>query len=151
MPVVFIGSLKNNKKNMEFYFAYGSNMNTKRMDERGINYDQIIPATLENYELKFNKVSKKQGAVANVMPKPGSVVEGILYRIADITVLDRPEGFPNHYDRVIMWIAGVQAWVYIAQPKYIKEGLRPKKEYLNHILEGKSYMSTEYYEKLLKS
>jgi hypothetical protein len=50
-----------------FYFAYGSNLNKKRMLERGVIVNNIIPAKLFNYELKFNKVSK-QGAVANISP-----------------------------------------------------------------------------------
>jgi hypothetical protein len=35
-----------------------------------------------------------------------------------------------------MKIENVDAWVYIANSEYIKEGLRPEKEYLNHLLEG---------------
>jgi hypothetical protein len=37
---------------------------------------------------------------------------------------------------------------YIANSEYIKEGLRPEKEYLNHLLEGKEYLSESYYENL---
>jgi hypothetical protein len=35
-----------------FYFAYG-NLNKKRMLERGVIVNNIIPAKLFNYELKF--------------------------------------------------------------------------------------------------
>jgi hypothetical protein len=57
-----------------FYFAYG-NLNKKRMLERGVIVNNIIPAKLFNYELKF-KLSK-QGAVANISPCENSVVEGV--------------------------------------------------------------------------
>jgi len=119
-----------------------------RMVDRGITVYDVIPAKLENYELRFNKVSKKQGAVANVMLCPGSVVEGVLYQVDNISKLDKYEGFPNHYNRIQMTFGDILAWVYVAQPQYIQEGLKPQQEYLNHLLEGKSYMSTEYYEKL---
>ena len=133
---------------MEYYFAYGSNLNINRMKERGIKYKNIIPAKLEHFELKFNKISKKQGAVANVVFKEDSIVEGILYEVYNIEQLDRFEGAPNHYKRIQMMVGDVKAWVYVAQPKYIREGLKPKQEYLNHLLAGKSYMSDTYFEKL---
>jgi len=133
---------------MDWYFSYGSNLNLLRMRERGITIFDVIPTKLENYELRFNKVSKKQGAVANVMMKPGSVVEGALYQVDNITLLDKFEGFPNHYTRHQMKFGDVLAWVYVAQAKHIQEGLKPQQEYLNHLLEGKSYMTPEYYEKL---
>jgi len=133
---------------MDYYFSYGSNLDMKRMNDRGITVYDVIPAKLENYELKFNKVSKNQGAVANVMLKAGSVVEGALYQVDDIKILDKYEGCPKHYNRIQMTFGHILAWVYVAQPQHIQEGLKPQQEYLNHLLEGKSYMSTEYYEKL---
>jgi cation transport regulator ChaC len=135
-----------NMKNNDFYFAYGSNMNMSRMIERNVLFDKMISAKLYDYELRFNKISKKQGAVANVMYNPGHIVEGILYRIKDITLLDKPEGYPKHYNRIKMNIENIDAWVYVAQPEFIREGLSPKQEYLNHLLEGKEYISSEYYQ-----
>jgi gamma-glutamylcyclotransferase len=133
-----------------FYFAYGSNLNKKRMLDRGVIVNSIVSASLFNYELKFNKVSK-QGAVANISPCKDSVVEGVLYDVENLFLLDKYEGYPKHYTRVIMRIENVDAWIYIANSEYIKEGLRPDKEYLNHLLEGKEYLSELYYDKLKKS
>jgi len=135
---------------MDYYFAYGSNMNIKRMVDRGITVYNIIPTKLENHELRFNKVSKKQGAVANVMYNESSIVEGALYEINDITLLDKYEGYPRHYIRTQMKFGDILAWVYTAQEEHIQEGLIPKEEYLNHLLEGKSYLSDNYY-KMLKN
>ncbi len=131
-----------------WYFSYGSNLNVNRMNERNVKFNQIIPAKLENYELRFNKVSKKQGAVANVMYKEGSVVEGVLYEVDSLTQMDKYEGYPNHYDRIILRINDVEAWVYVAKKEHIQEGLKPQQEYLNHLLEGKQFLSKEYFEKL---
>jgi hypothetical protein len=139
---------------MDYYFAYGSNLDQQRMKDRKIKIYTIVSAWLLNYELKFNKISKKQGAVANIMLKAGSIVEGVLYQIEDIKTIDIYEGYPKHYNRIQMSFnidnKDVLAWIYIAQPHYIKEGLKPKQEYLNHILKGKSYMTPEYYEKFKK-
>jgi gamma-glutamylcyclotransferase (GGCT)/AIG2-like uncharacterized protein YtfP len=117
------------------------------MIDRGVKYTKISAANLENYELRFNKVSK-QGAVANVSYKKGSVVEGILYDVESLEQLDRYEGYPKHYNRIQLKVNGIIAWVYIANEKYIQEGLKPKQEYLNFLLEGKDYMSDVYYNKL---
>jgi len=124
-------------------------MNVNRMNERGVKFSKIIPVVLDDFILKFNKVSKKQGAVANIQFYKGGIVEGILYEVESLEQMDRYEGFPNHYNRVKMDIEGYDAWVYIAQPQYIQEGLKPKQEYLNHLLEGKQFLSDEYYEKLM--
>lgn len=132
-----------------YIFSYGSNMNVNRMNERGVKFSKIIPVVLDDFILKFNKVSKKQGAVANIQFYKGGIVEGILYEVESLEQMDRYEGFPNHYNRVKMDIEGYDAWVYIAQPQYIQEGLKPKQEYLNHLLEGKQFLSDEYYEKLM--
>jgi len=133
---------------MGYYYAYGSNMNQQRMIDRGIKFTEVIPAKLEDYELRFNKISKKQGAVANVVPKKGSVVEGVLYKVEDISIMDRFEGAPKHYRRIILNVSGIDAWVYVANQEYIREGLKPKQEYLNHLLAGKEFLSDDYYKKL---
>ena len=99
--------------------------------------------------MRFNKISKKQGAVANVVYKKDSVVEGILYKVESLDLLDKHEGFPIHYNRILINVDGVAAYVYICEnPQLLQEGLKPKQEYLNHLLEGKNYMSEEYFEKL---
>jgi hypothetical protein len=133
-----------------WYFAYGSNMSLKRMSERGVIIYQYKPAKLEKFELRFNKISKKQGVVANIIPNQNSIVEGVLYQIEDISIIDKFEGFPKHYKRELFEIEGVSAWVYIAQPEYIIEGLKPNQEYLNYLLDGKEFLSQEYYQKLIK-
>jgi hypothetical protein len=126
-----------------FYFAY-SNLNKKRMLERGV-VNNIIPAKLFNYELKFNKCLNK----AQLLTYHHVKIQLLrVYDVETLVLLDKYEGHPKHYTRVIMKIENVDAWVYIANSEYIKEGLRPEKEYLNHLLEGKEYLSESYYENL---
>jgi gamma-glutamylcyclotransferase (GGCT)/AIG2-like uncharacterized protein YtfP len=140
---------------MIYYFAYGSNMNSKRMLERVGEFSIIGRGVLIDFRLAFNK--KAQGKVgeayANVMPSSGDSVEGVVYQFDEIQKLDKPEGYPNHYDRKLMKISiggeTTEAWVYFAQESRIAEGLFPSKEYLEHLLQGKEYLSEDYWQLLL--
>ncbi|MCK9446007.1 gamma-glutamylcyclotransferase [bacterium] len=124
-------------------------MNKQRMIDRGIIFTDMKPAKLYDYELIFNKVSK-QGVVANIVYKKDSVVEGILYDVDSLDLLDKYEGVNSgHYKRIILKIDNDDSYVYVCDNQiHIKEGLNPNQEYLNHLLEGKEYLSVEYYEKL---
>ena len=79
----------------------------------------------------------------------GDYVEGIVYQFDEIHKLDKYEGYPNHYDRKLMTISiggePTEAWVYFAQEDRIAEGLMPSKEYLEHLLQGKEYLSEAYF------
>ena len=139
------------------YFAYGSNISEHRMRaERNINFISRKFAVLRNYKLLFNKVSKNNCYLgfANIIESDGDCVEGALYEIneTDINIIDRFEGAPNHYFRknvdVICDDKMVQSIVYIANPIMIRESIKPDKNYLNYILDGKDLFSNEYYKKL---
>lgn len=143
-----------------YYFAYGSNMNPARMLERQISFHKAQAGTLHGYHLTFNKRSTLQigMANANVMPVPNCLVEGVVYHLKDdqeILKMDVFEGFPTRYDRrplpVTLAEQGeVNAWVYIADPAYIDNALKPARWYLDHLLAGKHYLSDSYYKGLLK-
>ena len=141
------------------YFAYGSNMNPERMKERGINFSKRERAILEGWRLKFNKVASRNPneGYANIEMDDGGVVEGILYTIqdADIKKLDRYEGYPTHYRKLKIRVRldsgeEEEAITYVANPDKVREGLKPSKEYLNHLLKGCDLLSEEYCEKLRK-
>lgn len=142
---------------MANYFAYGSNMNPERMKERGINYSQRKPATLKAWKLAFNKVASKkpEEGYANIISDISSIVEGIFYEIEDsgIAKLDRYEGYPEHYCRILVTVLmhdgqEVEAVAYVANSNKIRGGLRPSKEYLNHLLKGCDLLSKEYCKRL---
>jgi gamma-glutamylcyclotransferase (GGCT)/AIG2-like uncharacterized protein YtfP len=140
---------------MTYYFAYGSNMNSARMLERVGKFSIIGRGVLSDFKLVFNKKAhgKVGEAYANVMPSPGESVEGIVYQFDEIQKLDKHEGYPNHYDRKLMKISiggeSTEAWVYFAREDRIAEGLLPSKEYLEHLLQGKEYLSEAYFQRLL--
>ena len=134
------------------FFAYGSNMDFKRLEERGISFEFIGLGILENYELQFNKIAKNKTGIgyANVVKKEGSKVEGLLFSIDNIQMLDRYEGYPEHYLKEILSIYHlnkcIEATVYVAAPDKIGLNLMPEKFYLNRLLAAKEYLSQEYFD-----
>lgn len=142
----------------KYYFAYGSNMNPERMKERGVNYRWYKKAVLKDYRLVFNKERLNGSAAANIEPFPGAVVEGVLYELENprrgIDNLDVYEGYPDHYDRMVVKVETedgevYDAIVYIAQPWRV---FKPLREYFNHLLEAcKLGILSEGYCKRLKA
>jgi gamma-glutamylcyclotransferase len=136
----------------DVYFAYGSNMDFKRLEERGISFEFIGLGILENYELQFNKIAKNKSGIgyANVVKQEGSKVEGLLFSIDNIHILDRYEGFPEHYLKENLSIyhlnERIEATVYVAAPDKIGLNLMPEKSYLNRLLAAKEYLSQEYFD-----
>lgn len=138
-----------------YYFAYGSNLNEKRMIERGVNFKSKERGTLKGYRFVINKKSQKNPTVgfANIVKDDISEVEGIIYEVTynDILNLDGFEGFPKHYYRIFLPIGDKECIVYIANDKWtVSNELLTTEEYKNHILEGKLFLSEKYYEKLLE-
>ena len=141
-----------------YYFAYGSNMMVDQMRNRGVVYEKL-PAKLIGYKLIFNKVSKKDPSVAfaNIQEDENSEVEGILYELDNLAVqiLDKAEGVPFHYEKtaVEVEIEGgrkIRAITYIANPKKVKEGILPTKDYLQKFLKNAGEYLSASYEEMLK-
>lgn len=137
-----------------YYFAYGSNMNPERMIERNVGFSQRRRAMLKGFKLKFNKVSERNPneGFANIVHDHNELVEGVLYKImkSDLPKLDLVEGYPSHYDRFKLGIEldngkKVKAEVYIAQPDYVRDGMKPSRSYMEHLLAGKDIISDRYY------
>lgn len=135
------------------YFAYGSNMDSQRMKDRKVNFSKRELAIIKNYELCFNKQASRNPneGYANLVPEKDKITEGVLYEIndEDIEKLDKFEGYPNHYDKKTIKVKmengdEVDALVYIAQADKIKDDLKPTKEYLNHLKEGRDLISEDY-------
>ncbi|WP_395625717.1 gamma-glutamylcyclotransferase family protein [Daejeonella sp.] len=132
------------------YFAYGSNMDFNRLNEREISFEFIGLGILEDYELKFNKIASKKSGVgyANIVSQKGSKVEGLLFSIDNIELLDQFEGFPSHYKKEILKIHYlgnlIDAIVYVASIKWVSNSLKPERAYLNRLLAAKDFLSKEY-------
>ncbi len=83
------------------YFAYGSNLNKKQMQERCPDSKPLFTAVLPNYKLIFVGWSRQwKGAVASIQASRGDRVRGAVYEISDLCLrrLDKYEGFPQSYE-----------------------------------------------------
>lgn len=143
-----------------WYFAYGSNMNPQRMRQRGLLFDQVLAGQLTGYELCFNKRAHDRPgtAYANIRHRQSAQVEGVLYRLVDpaeIFKMDPFEGTPVFYSRERMPVLTGQGllpgWVYVANPAWRSEGLRPTRNYLDHLLAGREYLSQAYWQALAET
>ncbi|OBX37458.1 hypothetical protein A8U91_01825 [Halomonas elongata] len=68
---------------MPYYFAYGSNMNPARVEARIGDTRRAVAGVLVDHVLRFDKASKVPGiSHANVAPRPGERVEGVLFELA---------------------------------------------------------------------
>jgi len=139
------------------YFAYGSNMDPEKMRERGIGFSQRARAILKDYRLEFNKKASHnpREGYANIVSFQKGIVEGIVYEIrdADLAEVDRFEGYPNHYNRIDVKLLlkhgqAVNAVTYIACPNKVRDGLKPSREYLDHLMAGRDLLSESYRRKL---
>ena len=139
------------------YFAYGSNMNPKRMKDRDVSFYKRVHANIRGYRLEFNIVANcvPRKGYANIICAEEAVVEGALYEIldSDLPKLDKCEGHPKQYYRIEIQVRlengqKDRATIYIAQPDKVKEGLEPTKSYLAHLLAAKDILPKPYYDKL---
>lgn len=138
---------------IEWYFAYGSNMNPARMEARGVPFSEVLAGQLVSFELCFNKrASGKQGvAYANIGYAKRGQVEGVLYclqQASQIKRMDPFEGNPVRYSREVFVVntarGPINAWVYVANAAMLAEGLLPERNYLNHLLAGAQWHSAKY-------
>ena len=138
---------------MPRYFAYGSNMNPARMAGRELQVIRAVAGYLDGFELCFNKRSRygKNEARANIGYARHGRVEGVLYELADnseIAKLDPHEGTPHYYSRERYLInteqGALPAWVYVANPAVVAEGILPPRWYLKHLLAGEEYLTPQY-------
>ena len=141
--------------NLEYYFAYGSNMDDHKLKiKRRINFYEKFSGKIDGWEILFDKAASGKPGVAysNILPKEDSWVEGIVYKIKSediLNKLDKREGWPEHYEKKYMSVKtanGVlECLVYVANPNKTQKGLKPERKYLDEILAGKEFLSDSYY------
>lgn len=125
------------------------------MTARGIHYSTCQAAQLHGYRLHFNKknLGSNSEAFANICPSENGITEGVLYEITDteIALLDKAEGYPTHYYRTELLVYTeegrlIPAQVYIATTDMVDSDRYPARNYLQHLLEAKAFLSPAYYE-----
>ncbi len=124
------------------YFAYGSNMSSKRLKARVPSAKAIGKGVLQEHRLAFHKISKKDGsAKCDVIKSESDDVIGVLFEIdrAEKPTLDKAEGLKYGYDEKTIEIkletgATVSAVTYFATN--MDASLKPYTWYVRHVLEG---------------
>ena len=144
--------------NLEYYFAYGSNMDEHKLKiKRSVDFYEKFSGKIDGWEIVFDKVASGKTGVAysNISPKENSCVEGIVYKIKSediLNKLDKREGWPQHYEKKYMSVKTTNGFleclVYVANPNTTQQGLHPERKYLDEILAGKEFLSDSYYSEL---
>ena len=140
-----------------YYFAYGSNMSRKRLQDR-INANNIGNGKLVKHQLRFHKISRDGTGKCNIFLTNciEDHVLGVIYEIddKDIEVLDRIEGKGYGYASKVVDIEFngviIGATSYVATN--IDESLEPFDWYREHVLRGaiENGLDSEYIE-MIKS
>ncbi len=128
-------------KKFEFYFAFGSNMDTRQMRSRCPSALLLGPALLKDAVLVFPQYSANWGGgVAGFEKRRGEDLWGVLYALSrdDLDELDRIEGVPDDYERLeytVWWKdeTPLKAQVYNALPS---APTPPSRRYKDALLHG---------------
>ncbi|XP_056640476.1 gamma-glutamylcyclotransferase-like [Diorhabda sublineata] len=134
------------------YFAYGSNLLSKRIHHMNPNAVRWGKGILKNYALDFGNYSTFwKGCAATIVEKPGNEVWGALWELNDVDFenLDKQEGVHlNIYRPIIVDIETpdgkiIKCKSYQQVNKYeeidltkLPEDRRPSPAYLNVIVQG---------------
>lgn len=119
-------------------------MSVKRILERVPSAQVVEVASLGSYELKFHKISKKDGSAKCDIQKtnnPDQEVVGVVYEIDAVEkpLLDRKEGLHDGYEQRhvrVITAAGeeLEAFAYFAT--MTDDTLKPYHWYKEHVLRG---------------
>lgn len=150
---------------LKWYFAYGSNMDAKRLFEgrlkpEGVAWGERIGGRLDGWRLTFDKLVTRAGAprgagVGNIVTASGEAVHGTLNALPPegFDVLDVHEGVAGgHYERRTVAVVRadngetVEAITYVALK--VGAGLKPPREYLGFLLAGGDLLPGDYLQRL---
>lgn len=157
------------KEEVVWYCAYGSNLSRDRITKRVTAHEILgepLVVRFKAYKLAFNKHSlwTTEEGFANLEKSYGGLqAEAVIWPVTEsaISILDGYEYTPAHYIRET-WlskeclteesikVAPESFEIYIANPKTVRENLRPKKEYLLHLQTGaKEFGLSDSYQEML--
>ena len=141
-----------------FYFAYGSNLLTKRLKKRCPGATPIKPAYADDWIVKFSKPSKDCSGKATLSPKNGSRTPGMLFEIPDSEVycLDKAEGVGYGYERInTFYVRLAESSEIVPVATYLathtKPDLKPYDWYLALVIAGAlEHISDEDHHEMLR-
>ncbi len=115
------------------YFAYASNLSKEYMMSRCPEAIPIKKVVLKGYRLVFNQL-------ADIVQEEGENVLGALYVISkqELIKLDRLEGYPDLYDRIVVEVEDEKGNQYdaIAYSMVEKKIEAPPSQYYDILLKG---------------
>ena len=125
------------------YFAYGSNMSTKRLRKRIPTAKFVVVSYLANHQINFHKAGKDGSAKCNALKTNDDThfVIGVVFEISasEKIDLDRYEGLAYGYDEKIVTVVStegksIEAVTYYATD--IDPALKPYHWYKEHVIRG---------------
>ena len=127
-----------------YYFGYGSNMLTTRLQARVPSARPVATAQLEAYELRFHKWSRDGSGKCNIVSVPDEegTVHGVVFDVdsGELDALDEAEQRGRGYERREVVLDGPDAprtaFAYVAQPAYVDDALLPYDWYHALVLAG---------------
>lgn len=136
-----------------YYFAYGSNMDSKRINSRIDSAEVVGIALIRDYQLEMNKRGLDGSAKANIVPREDKLVWGVIYKIAyeDWGILDT---FERGYDRLTIQVelnhgTYIEAMVYVStRSEDLTDDLLPFSWYRAMLIRGseENHLPFEYRE-----
>ena len=132
------------------------------MTKKRVEFTSRSRGTLNGYRLHFNKKALRERlpddiGFANINDDPSGTVEGVVYDIVDehLPRLDESERYPDHYIRISVMVETedgmTECQTYQAKSDKIADGLVPSRNYLNHILAARDFLSRQYFDALDQS
>lgn len=127
-----------------YYFGYGSNMLTQRIQARVPSAKLAHTAILDGYTLQFHKRSRDGSGKCNIVSSPArnARIHGVVFDVssADLEALDEAEKRGRGYRRRDVVVQGperpIEAFAYVAQPAYVDNALLPYDWYHALVLAG---------------
>lgn len=140
------------------YFAYGSNMNTKRLRERVPSAAKLSTGALNNFTLRFHKRSTDGSAKCDAFytNNKSDEVRGVIYEIdeSEKCSLDDAEGLGKGYNQITIRVKSeneiLETFTYVADQTEIDETLNPYSWYKDLVISGarEHYLPESYVRKL---
>ncbi|MFP4610679.1 MAG: gamma-glutamylcyclotransferase family protein [Thiohalophilus sp.] len=127
-----------------YYFAYGSNMSSRRIQARAPSATKRDTAVLTGHRLAFHKISDKDGSAKCDACETGNLtdcVHGVVFTIAeqDKPALDRAEGLGRGYAEKVVRVSLTNGEVVEAITYYAirtDPALKPLDWYKAHVIRG---------------
>ena len=125
-----------------YYFAYGSNMSSERVQRRVPSSISLGTLRLFGYRLCTNKKSKDGSSKCNLIIDDDTIVWGVLYSLleSELPKLHRAEGLGYGYEEKRVHIQyneeTISVFFYVAQSTHICHDLLPYEWYMKYVQMG---------------